>query len=250
VATVRDQAICIRQWDWSETSQTVSLLGRETGLVRAVAKGSKRENSRFSGGLEPLTRGEMIAIIKPSSEMGNLIAWDLQEVFPVLRGSLTAFYAGLYMAELVQSALTERDPHPALFDALLGGLRALPGGDRPAVVAFQWATLVEAGYMPELERDMVGGGELASARAYLFLPRLGGFTRDAGGEASAGGHRVRGETLGALRAVARGEPAGGQEVTDRVSRLLALYLREILGRDMPSMHAYFGRLTGRPDSPG
>ena len=72
MATVTDDAVCIRQWDWSETSQTVSVFAREHGLLRGVAKGSKRENSRFSGGLEVLTRGEVMAIVKPTAEMANL----------------------------------------------------------------------------------------------------------------------------------------------------------------------------------
>jgi DNA repair protein RecO (recombination protein O) len=243
VPTVTEQALCIRQWDWSETSQTVSLLGRDSGLVRAIAKGAKRENSRFSGGLEPLTRGEMIAILKPSADLGQLIAWDLQETFPVLRSRLSAFYAGMYMAELVHSALTERDPHPALFDALLAALRALglPAAERDAVLRFQWATLVEAGYRPELDADIISGGPLAPARSYLFLARQGGFASDTGAEAP-GAYRVRAETVAGLRDLAAGgTPA--PETTERASRLLALYLREILGRDMPSMHAYFGPLT-------
>jgi DNA repair protein RecO len=241
VASTTDQAICIRQWDWSETSQTVSLLGRQTGLVRAVAKGAKRENARFSGGLEVLTRAEMIVILKPAADMGNLIAWDLQETFPVLRARLAAFYAGMYMAELVQSVLTERDPHPEIYDALLASLRSLPAGERDAVLRFQWATLVEAGYRPELDADISGGGPLPAARSYLFLTRQGGFAPDTGAE-GAGAYRGRAETVAGLRTLA----AGGTpppETAERASRLLALYLREILGRDMPSMHAYFGPLA-------
>ncbi len=119
VPTVTEQAICIRHWDWSETSQTVSVFARGQGMLRAVAKGSRRENSRFSGGLEVLTRGEMVAIVKPSVEMANLIAWDLQETFPALRASLESFYSGMYIADVVQSAVTEHDPHPALLEALL-----------------------------------------------------------------------------------------------------------------------------------
>lgn len=46
---VSDDAVCIRHWDWSETSQTVSLFTRGHGLVRALAKGSKRPKSPYSG---------------------------------------------------------------------------------------------------------------------------------------------------------------------------------------------------------
>jgi DNA repair protein RecO (recombination protein O) len=243
VPTITDQAVCIRQWDWSETSQTVSLFAREQGLLRGVAKGSKRENSRFSGGLEVLTRGEVVAIVKPSSDMANLIAWDLQETFPALRQSLESFYCGMYMADLVQSAVTEHDPHPALFDALLESLRMLgPGQDRSAVLGLQWATLNEAGYRPELTSDVTTGGPLKGSRTYTFLPRMGGFTA-ASGSSAGPAWRVRSETLELLRGLGRGSDAltaAVPETVNRASRLLALYLRDVLGREMPSMDALFG----------
>ena len=40
--TISDYAICIRRWDFSETSQTVSLFTRESGIIRGLAKGAKR----------------------------------------------------------------------------------------------------------------------------------------------------------------------------------------------------------------
>jgi DNA repair protein RecO (recombination protein O) len=241
-----DQSICIRVYDWSETSQTVTLFGRTLGLIRAVAKGSKRDKSPFSGGLQPLTRGEMSAILKPSVDLANLTAFDLQETFPALRTSLSSFYSGMYLADLVQHALHERDPHPALFDRLLLSLRLLgePVHDRRAVLNFQWAVLSETGYRPELDADVHLGTPLAPARTYGFSPRLGGFIADAT-EAPAGVPvpvwRVRAETLDLLRALASDSlGAVAPESTDRASRLLAAHLREVLGRDLPSMRPLFG----------
>src|SRR4051812_33484122 len=150
VPTVIDQAVCIRQWDWSETSQTVSVFGRQQGVIRGVAKGSRRERAPFSGGLEVLTRGEVTAIVKPASDLGNITAWDLQETFPALRRGLPAFYTGMYMADLVHHSLSERDPHPGLFDRLVEGLRGLgdAAASAGAVLRFQWAVLEETGYRP------------------------------------------------------------------------------------------------------
>ncbi|MHC4100282.1 MAG: DNA repair protein RecO, partial [Planctomycetota bacterium] len=52
---VTDNAICIRRWDYSETSLTVSLFLRNHGVVRGMAKGAKRARGSFEGGIDLLT---------------------------------------------------------------------------------------------------------------------------------------------------------------------------------------------------
>ena len=59
MGTMHDQGVCIRQWDFSETSQTVSLFGRSLGVVRGLAKGARRERGAFDGGVDLLSRGEL-----------------------------------------------------------------------------------------------------------------------------------------------------------------------------------------------
>jgi DNA repair protein RecO (recombination protein O) len=249
VPTLIDMAVCVRQWDWSETSQTVSLFSREHGLIRAVAKGSRRADARFSGGLEVPTAGEMVAIVKTGPVLGTLTGWDLRETFPAMRRSLSAFYAGMYGVDLAHHALQERDPHPALFDALLALLRTLGGpagsaGDRLAALRFQWAALEETGYRPELDLDVLKGAPLADSRLYVFSPSLGGFTAsgNAGDEARA--WRVRAETVRVLRAISQDRAGNSapppEEGVLRAGRLFAAYLREILGRDLASAAPVFG----------
>jgi recombinational DNA repair protein (RecF pathway) len=45
----RDRAVCIRTVDYSETSQILTLFGRLSGKIRAIAKGSKRVQVRLRG---------------------------------------------------------------------------------------------------------------------------------------------------------------------------------------------------------
>ncbi len=243
-------AVCVRQWDWSETSQTVSLFSREHGLIRAVAKGSRRADARFSGGLEVPTLGEMVAIVKGGPVLGTLTGWDLRETFPAMRRALSAFYAGMYGVDLAHHALQERDPHPALFDALLASLRALggpagPAGDRLAALRFQWAALEETGYRPELDLDVLKGAALAESRLYVFSPSLGGLTEASGnGGDGARAWRVRAETVRVLRAISQDRAGTSAPPPDegvlRAGRLLAAYIREILGRDLASAAPVFG----------
>lgn len=238
---VYDEAICIRQWDWSETSQTVSLFGRQLGVIRALAKGARRPKAPFSGGIEVLNRGNVGVIIKQTSEVMLLTEWDLVEQFPALRRSLEAHYAGLYMTELVHHAVHDHDPHPALYDAMLSGLRALDDerARRVTLVNFQWAVLAETGYKPELAANVATGEVLAAAKSYRFSPSLGGLLPDEGATQEHA-WRVRAETIEILRRLPLDPHTPGPpsvESVNRAGRLLAAYLRYVLGRE-PRMLPY------------
>lgn len=254
VPTLVDQAIVIRLWDWSETSQTVALFTREHGVLRGLAKGARREKGRFSGGFELLTRGEVVAITKASSDLATLTDWDLQETFPTVRRDLRAHYAAVYFADLVQHFVTDSDPHPALWDALLDALRSLRAGadPGPALLAFQWSALSEAGYRPDLAEP---AGDAAPA-TYGFDPLEGRLTHDPGGAPGAV-WRVRASTIRALRLVesqrtgathAKVDALSGEDV-DRANRLLAAYARWVLGRSPPSADLLFSGSHARPPLP-
>ena len=236
---IRDEAVCIRHWDWSETSQTVSLMTREHGIVRGVAKGAKREKGGFSGGVELLTRGEVQARVKAPGTLATLTSWDLLETFPVLRSNLTAHRVSMHVADVAAGLFEEGDPHPRLHDALVDTLRRLQGGEAPGacLVRFQWIALGESGYRPEIDRDAASGEQLREARVYLFSPRHGGLT----GQAS-GAWKVRCETVELLRLVAGGDEISGAppDRTMRAARLLSSYISEILGRELRSSAGVFG----------
>ncbi|QOJ00723.1 MAG: DNA repair protein RecO [Phycisphaeraceae bacterium] len=239
--SITDEALCIRVWDWSETSQTVSLFTRTHGVLRGLAKGSKRPTSKFSGGIELLTLGEVVAIVKPSSELATLTDWNLTALYPGLRNNLQAFHAAMYAADLVGHALRDADPHPAWFDAARDTLAALrPGAVLAPLAAFQWTSLVEAGYKPELNTDIVTGEPLAKAGSYYFLPRSGGLCV-APTDPAAPAWRIRAETLDSLREYERTKSF--QETNNnlsRVNRFLASYWREILGLEIPTFRVMFG----------
>ncbi|MGH7133660.1 MAG: DNA repair protein RecO [Phycisphaerales bacterium] len=252
---VHDAALCIRHWDWSETSQTVSLFTRGHGLVRALAKGAKRPGSPFSGGLELLTVGDAGLVIKPTTELALLTEWDLTEIFPALRTSLPRQHAGLYAADLLQRLVTDRDPHPDLFDAAVTLFRALDIHDDPAaLLRFQFAALTSTGYRPVLDRDVRTGAELPSSKPLAFSPSLGGLTSDtAASDASPLAEelwRVRPATIGALRAIDAASPEEVQPIsradTDRANRLLAAYIRHLIGIEPPTLGLVFPDLAGKP----
>ena len=237
-----DQAIVLRHWDYSETSQTVSLLCRDRGLLRGLAKGSRRDRSPFSGGFESLTRGELIAIVKPTVELATLTSWDLQEIYWGPRRDLRAHRAGLYMVDLVGHGIVDHDPHPLLFDALAQSLRNLvdPESVNSVLLQFQWSLLTEVGLSPRLQAQ----SGLSSARAWIFDAHEGGVTgpaTGANGRSGPGRWMVRSETIDLLQDLSGPDPVldADRRTVARASRLLAEYLRVALDADLTTRRALF-----------
>lgn len=257
MATIKDTAICVRHWDFSETSQTVGLFTREHGMIRGIAKGAKREKSDFSGGIDVLTRGEVVAISKPGRDLATLTRWSLDEIFPAVRINLAANRAAIYMADLVHHMLTDSDPHPELFDALVDALRALntPLQIDAALLRLQWQVLRETGYQPELNHDALTNQPLAEDDSILaFSSTAGGLVADTGERDR---WRVRRDTIELLRAIERQHdspdtpdlPDVPPATVDRANRLLAAHFRELIGSEPASMRWAFSDLLRRDAMP-
>lgn len=245
--SVTDEAICIRHWDFSETSQTVSLLCRELGILRGLAKGAKRAGGRFSGGIDLLTRGQVVAIVKSGRELATLTDWTLIRSYRSLRQDLEVNRSAYYLADLVGRLFAPSDPHPNLFDALVTGLEALetPGTAPAVVLRFQWIALVESGQQPQLELSDDGGTTLA------FMPGQARFVAREDGEV--GGWKIRRSTVDLLAGLAADPSiasiarlaAADPEIVRRANRFLAAYLRESLQTEPFAMRALFADLAAQ-----
>lgn len=235
MAVRHDEAVCIRHWDYSETSQTVGLYSRSSGLIRAIAKGARRPRGAFGGGIDLLTRGEFGAIATRGSELAGMVEWTLLETFPHLRVSIDANRIAYYVADMVGRMSVPNDPHPELYDALVRALREA-GEGAPALLRFHCALLAESGWQPRLEAHGVGADGIVA-----FDPRAGGTVPGS----PEGSWKVRVSTIEAIRASMEGGPQPVEAATtlDRANRLLAAYLRDMLGAEPDTMRNLFGSLA-------
>jgi DNA repair protein RecO (recombination protein O) len=245
MAIAHDQGICIRHWDFSETSQTVTLFGRDGGIVRGLAKGARRERGAFDGGIDLLSRGEFGVIRSARKELATLTEWDLLEVFPRLRTDLHANRAAFYMADVLGRMLAPDDPHPALYDRFARSLRALGGaapGEGPsidgpaALLAFQWSLLGETGHRPDIDSAAPVGPDVVE-----YLPEAGSFREPGPGGPAGARWKVRRTTVAQLRACESGldaECVPGS--VERGNRFLAACVRHVLGSEPPTMAPLFG----------
>ncbi len=80
---VSDRCLCLRKTEYSETSQILTLLSRQLGIVRVMAKGAHRRTkagaSRFDGGIDLLDIGDAVFSDDTSRELAFLTDWKLED---------------------------------------------------------------------------------------------------------------------------------------------------------------------------
>lgn len=245
VPRFKEQAVCIRHLDWSETSQVVVLLTENLGKVRGLAKGSKRMSpssiAKFSGGIELLTRGQICGVTRPGSTSGGgqlatLTEWDLQNDHHHLRRSLPPQRVAMFAAETCDLVLADEDPHPGVFNALTALLASLDETDPwAAVLSYQWALLSDTGFQPQLKEDVRTNEPLKAARAYSFDPVNGGLTT----QENLADWRVRAETVKLLQQLADGQNIAdaSTESIKRAGKLLATYTQHLAGKRLNTISA-------------
>ncbi|MFC4603129.1 DNA repair protein RecO [Rhodococcus kronopolitis] len=150
----RDHAVVLRQHKLGEADRIVTLLTRQHGLVRAVAKGVRRTKSKFGARLEPfayidvqLYPGRSLDIVTQVQTL-EAFAGDIVDDY----GRYTTACAVLETAERL--AGEERAPAPRLHQLTVGALRAVGEQARPAELildAFLLRAMGFAGWAPALE---------------------------------------------------------------------------------------------------
>ncbi|ORU96794.1 DNA repair protein RecO [Mycolicibacterium fallax] len=149
----RDRAVVLRQHKLGEADRIVTLLTREHGLVRAVAKGVRRTRSKFGARLEPFAHidvqlhpGRNLDIVTQVQAI-DAFATDIVSDY----GRYTCACAILETAERL--AGEERAPAPALHRLTVGALRAIADGSRPKELvldAYLLRAMSIAGWAPAL----------------------------------------------------------------------------------------------------
>ncbi|HUW19815.1 MAG TPA: DNA repair protein RecO [Sedimentisphaerales bacterium] len=155
----KDEAICIRALDYSETSQVVTFFTRAAGKVSTIAKGAKRPKSAFDGPIEALAHGKIVFSDSTREKLATLTEFEQQPGFGSLSNNLFVFNCCLFAAELLNSLTDDYDPHAALFDNFLHFLQSVKdipaegGASRDTLallILFQLSLLKEIGLQPIL----------------------------------------------------------------------------------------------------
>lgn len=149
----RDQGVVLRTQKLGEADRIITVLTREHGRVRAVAKGVRKTSSRFGARLEPATHVDLQLHAGRTFEIVTQ-AEILQPFGEELSSDYSRWTVASAMLETAER-FTAEEHEPALqhYRLLVGGLKALVEGEHDAALvldAFLLRSLAVAGYAPSL----------------------------------------------------------------------------------------------------
>lgn len=170
----KDEAVVLRTMRLGEADRIVTLLGRASGKVRAVAKGVRKTKSRIGGRLEPFSHVSVM-LWRGRGDLDTVSQVEVVEPFRHVREDLRKLALGEIMLEAADRVVQERERTPRAFTLLVEGLQGLDRGPSEAtgsplvLAAFLLRLAAVAGFAPRLDRC----AECAAAAGW-FSPPQGG----------------------------------------------------------------------------
>ncbi|WP_345435650.1 DNA repair protein RecO [Microbacterium gilvum] len=243
--TYRDEAVVLRTHKLGEADRIVTLLTRQHGRVRAVAKGVRRTSSKFGARLEPFMVvdaqfyiGRSLDIVQQAESLGAYGA--------DIAGEYERYTAASAMAEAADR-ISEAESTPQQYFLLVGALRSLSRGEHaPHAImgSYLLRALALSGWAPALDDCARCGAPGPHDR---FVAQLGGLVCSRC--APAGSPRVAPDALDLLRALLAGEwehvDAASEHALAAASGLISAYAQFHLERAIRSLGHVAARPAGR-----
>jgi DNA repair protein RecO (recombination protein O) len=208
---------------FQNTSLMVDLFTLEYGRVRAIAKGARREKSKYRALLQPFQ--PLLIGFSGRGDVKTLGGVEAGHNAIFLKGE--RIFSGLYLNEILCRLLQNHEEHLSLYKTYQDTLVALQGSGNTEITLrkFELNLLAELGYAIDLQEDYLTRKPIEKGKRYRFSPDAG-FELDNSSETENNIDNVfDGSDLIALREFSFNE----KTVARSAKRLLRLALRVHLG---------------------
>ncbi|TFD57665.1 DNA repair protein RecO [Cryobacterium suzukii] len=237
----RDEAVVLRTHKLGEADRIVTMLTRQHGKVRAVAKGVRRTGSKFGARLEPfmvadvqLYEGRSLDIITQAESLGSYGA--------LITADYGSYTAASVMVETADK-LTESEGSLQQYLLLVGALRSLSRqehGSHLTLNSYLLRAVSMAGWAPSFQDCARCGalGELSAGGQHsAMVVQMGGIVCDEC--AAPGSPRLDAATIDLLSALLTGDWVHAAESPERTQSqaagVVAAYTQWHLGRGLRSL---------------
>jgi DNA repair protein RecO (recombination protein O) len=226
-------ALVLRTYKLGEADRIVVFLTRDRGKKRGVAPSARRQRSRFTGALEPLTE---VRVAYFEKEQRELVSLNYAEAVrsPMATSNPDALGYSAYFAELLDAVAVDADPDERLFRLGCATLEAVTAGGPVGPLARYFES-----WLLRLQGVYPADGACADCSldfapddgAYLAIDGHGFVCASCHGAHGTADRFLSARALGFIRAARRGRPvdAAGFGASDRVLRELEVAHRALLG---------------------
>jgi DNA repair protein RecO (recombination protein O) len=119
----KTEALVLRHLNFGEADRILTVVTPQHGKLRAIAKGSRKVTSKLASAVDLVTRAQFV--LATGRELDVVTQAVVLERFDHLRASLWHATAGYTVAEALDRAQQDREPHAALYALALDTLRRL-----------------------------------------------------------------------------------------------------------------------------
>ncbi len=167
----RTEAVIIKAFDFKEADQIVAMFTRDLGKVRGIARGVKKTKSSLRALVQPFCRSELQ--LTTSGDMYLVTQGRIVDFFGSVREDIEKTLQALYLLELLDKSIPDREINHALYDLTLKTLEYVDEHERSPLILryFETKLLTMLGYAPVLDHCC---GCQAPGNFFYFSPAAGG----------------------------------------------------------------------------
>lgn len=141
---IKTHGFVLNTTPFKESSMFVSLLTKQNGKIRLIAKGVRRPKSRFCGALERFSLDEIIYYQRESREVYTLSDAVVIQGYDAIRAHPEKVNAALVLCEFFDKTLPPEEPHTHAFSLLHDFLTDLTATEEPLIKRTAYAFLIRA----------------------------------------------------------------------------------------------------------
>jgi len=149
------RAVVSKTMRMSNSSKLVSLITERYGLVKVMARGARRPQSKFGASLEPVTLIDCMYYYKDTRDIQTLSNAEIEQPWSALKEDLRMLSVASCMVELAQTHTPEGDVSATTFGLVADSLDGLEAGREKDAEKHLWRFMIRllaaAGYRPALD---------------------------------------------------------------------------------------------------
>ena len=170
-------AINIKSYNLSEADKIVLMYSREKGLLKGVAKGSKKTKSKLGGRMDMLVANKLMLF--KGKNLDTICQAEALNTFNNLRNDMDKMLYAMYMSEIITNYGTEDDPNSEeIYDVFYNALNQLANTQSIieillVAIRFQLKIMLICGYELQLKTCLGCGCSLENKDIILSLDKGG-----------------------------------------------------------------------------